>query len=104
MKLLPFKKQIELVEAASNGIAVSVFLYVEDYEEHYQKNYLAMLGFDGDEKWKICTILSEIKNMPWHYVVIGKNNQIVCGLHGDIFYIEDEEAEAEAEADEEYVN
>jgi len=93
MKLLPFEEQIELVEAASNGIAVSVFLYVEDYEEQYQRNYLAMLGFNGKEKWKICTILSEIKNMPGHYVVVGKNNQIVSGLHGDIFYIEDEEAD-----------
>jgi hypothetical protein len=36
--------------------------------------------------------------MPGHYVVIGKNNQIVSGLHGDIFYIEDEEE------DEEYVD
>jgi hypothetical protein len=98
MKLLPFDDQLELVEAAANGIAVSVFLNVDDYEAQYQKNYFAMLGFNGKEKWKTCTILSEIKNMPGHYVAVGKNNQIVCGLHGDIFYIEDEEA------DKEYVN
>jgi ribulose bisphosphate carboxylase small subunit len=98
MKLLAFETQQELVDAASKGIAVSEILNVEDFEAQYQKNYLAMLGFNGREKYKICTILSEIHNMPGHYVVIGKNNQIVSGLHGDIFYIEDEEE------DEEYVD
>ena len=90
MKLLPFENQKELVKAASKGIAVSVFLNVDDYEPRDQRNYLTMLGFTGKEKWKSCTILSEIVNMPGHYVVVGRNNQIVCGLHGDIFYIEDE--------------
>jgi hypothetical protein len=31
--------------------------------------------------------------MPGQYVVVGKNNQIACGLHGDIFYVEEEEAD-----------
>jgi hypothetical protein len=93
MKLLPFESQAELVEAANKGVAVSVILNVEDFEPHFQRNYLAMLGFHGKEKHKICTILSEIANMPGHYVVVGKNNQIACGLHGDIFYVEEEEAD-----------
>lgn len=93
MKLLPFENQEELVEAASKGIAVSVYLNVDDFEAQYQKNYLSMLGFTGREKYKICTILSEIINMPGHYVVIGRDNTMVCGLHGDIFYVEDEDDE-----------
>lgn len=91
MKLLPFLDQDDLVDSASKGIAVRVLLDVSDFESHFQKNYLAMLGFTGREKYKFCTILSELANMPGHYVVIGKQNQIAAGLHGDIFYIEDEE-------------
>jgi hypothetical protein len=91
MKLLAFETQQELVDAASKGIAVQVILNVDDFEPHHQKNYLTSLGFTGKEKYKFCTILSEIHNMPGHYVVVGKHNQVVCGLHSDIFYIEDEE-------------
>lgn len=93
MKLIPFEEQKKLVKAAKKGVAVSVFLNVDDLEPRMQRNYYAMLGFNGNETWKTCTILSEITNMLGHYVVVGKNNQIVCGLHGDIFYIEDEEAD-----------
>jgi len=93
MKLIPFEDCEQLVEKAHNGIAVRVLLDVSDFESHHQKNYLTMLGFTGREKLKFCTILSEIANMPGHYVVIGKQNQIVSGLHGDIFYIEEEEAD-----------
>jgi len=97
MKLLPFLDQEDLVEAASKGIAVQVLLDVDDFykhnEGHHADNYLRMLGFTGKEKYKFCTILSEIANMPGHYVVIGKQNQIAAGLHGDIFYTEEEEAD-----------
>ena len=91
MKLKPFEDIPEFVEKAKNGIAVQVILNVDDFDAQYQKNYYAMLGFTGREKMKFCTILSEIANMPGHYVVIGRNNQIVSGLHGDIFYIDFED-------------
>lgn len=88
MKLKPFEEFPPMVHKAQNGIAVRVVLDVEDMEPQHQKHYYAMLGFTGKEKWKFCTILSEIANMPGHYVVVGKNNQIAAGLHGDIFYID----------------
>lgn len=95
MKLKPFEDQPDLLDAASKGIAVQVIVNADDYEDHYRKNYYNMLGFSGKEKYKYCTILSEIANMPGHYVVVGKQNQIVAGLHGDIFYTEIEEPDEE---------
>ena len=92
MKLIPFESQPDLVEAVKNGIAVQVILKVDQqYEKSHRDHYHNCLGFDGSEHWKFCTILSEIKNMPGHYVVVGSGNKIVSGLHGDIFYIDEED-------------
>lgn len=33
--------------------------------------------------------------MRGHYVVVGKNGQIVSGLHSDIFYIDMEDEEGD---------
>ena len=93
MKLVPFSECPEAVEAAKKGIAVSVTLDASDYEPHHRNNYYMMLGFNGDEHLKICTILSEIMNMPHHYVVLGKNGNFVPGLHDDIFYVDLEDLE-----------
>jgi hypothetical protein len=95
MKLIPFKNCPKLMAKVEQGIAVQVLLDVSDFESHYQKSYLAMLGFTGKERYKFCTILSEIANMPGHYVVIGKQNQIAAGIHSDIFYLEDVELDEE---------
>lgn len=91
MKLLPFSTQQHLVDAAASGIAVSVYVNADDFEPQHRNHYYKILGFSGDEKYKVCTILSEVVNMPGHYVVVGKHGQIVCGLHDDIFYVEDED-------------
>lgn len=93
MKLIPFDDVPAMVEKAKNGIAVQVIVNADDYEAHFRDNYYRMLGFTGKEKFKFCTILSEIANMPGHYVVIGNNSQIVPGLHSDIFYIDYEDIE-----------
>lgn len=94
MNLKPFNEFPPLVHKAKNGIAVQVLLDVEDFykrgENHHARHYLTLLGFEQEDRDKLkwCTILSEITNMPGHYVVVGKNNQIVCGLHSDIFYVD----------------
>lgn len=81
----------KFVKLASKGVAVRVYLNADAYENHYRNQYYRMLGFDGTEEVKICTILSEIANMPGHYVVVGKLGKIVDGLHGDIFTVDLEE-------------
>lgn len=97
-KLKPFTEIEKYVKLAKQGIPFSVILNVEDFYQHgegsHADNYLNMLGFDKKDKYKYCTILGELHNMPHHYVVLGNKNMYVSGIHGDIFYIDmEEEAE-----------
>lgn len=93
--MIPFCEHPRAYSAAKKGIPVMVVLDVEDFyenhEEHHANNYLRMLGFERDSKHKSCTILGELANMPNHYVVVGNNGTIVSGLHGDIFYVRDDD-------------
>lgn len=89
--LVPLCKHDRALNALRKGISVSVICDADDYDKHYRDNYYRMLGFSLKTKTKSCTILSEIGNMPNHYVVVGAGGRIVDGLHGDIFYIDTED-------------
>lgn len=86
--LILFEESKKAMKLLKKGYALSVIMNVDDFEKFHQKNYKNMLGFGEDYKNTMhCTILSEIGNMQGHYVVLGRN-EIVPGLHGDIFYID----------------
>lgn len=88
MNLIPFESCPDLINAASNGIAVSFILNVDDYELEYQANYYELLEYKSYEKWKSYTILSDIVNMPGHYLMLGKSNRLVSELHEGMIYID----------------
>jgi len=94
--LVPFDECEEALAMLESGKAVSVrFVWdgngpYKDYVDYYYD----ILGFtqgEGPDELHIATILSEIGNMPGHYVVVGAKGQIVSGLHGDMFYVDMEE-------------
>ena len=89
--LVPLDNHEKALRALRQGIAVSVICDADDYDKHHRDNYYRMLGFSLKTKTKTCTILSELANMPNHYVVVGAGGRMVCGLHSDIFFIDDED-------------
>lgn len=89
--LIPLGEHIHAMSALRKGLAVSVICNADDFEAHHRDNYYRMLGFSLKTKVKSCTILSEIANMPHHYVVVGAGGRIVTGLHDDIFYVDEED-------------
>lgn len=89
--LVPLCKHDRALNALRKGISVSVICDADDYDKHYRDNYYRMLGFSLKTKTKSCTILSEIGNMPNHFVVVGAGGRIVDGLHSDIFYVDTED-------------
>jgi len=93
--MIPMDDHTNALKAARHGIPFRVILDVEDFykhgEDNHADNYLRMLGFKREDKYKFCTILGELANMQGHYVVVGNNGCIVSGLHGDIFYVDDED-------------
>jgi hypothetical protein len=99
--LVPLCKHERALSALRKGIAVSVICDADDYDAHYRDNYYRMLGFSVKTKTKTCTILSEVANMPNHYVVVGAGGRMVCGLHSDIFYID---VEDDVEEDDCWIN
>lgn len=94
-KMKDFQDDPRYVDLAKRGIPFRVILDVEDFykhnEGHHADNYLNMLGFKRGDKYKFCMILGELANMKGHYVVVGKTGQIVSGLHGDIFYLDEDD-------------
>lgn len=89
--LVSLSEHDRALRALRQGIAVSVICDADDYDAHHRDNYYRMLGFSPKSKTKICTILSELGNMPNHYVVVGAGGRMVCGLHSDIFYVDTED-------------
>lgn len=93
MKKVPFEECEAALDCLKNGQAIAVEINLEGFEKYYRDCYLRQLGYDPELKRKYtptATVLQEIGNMPGHYVVIG-HNEIVCGLHGDIFYVDPED-------------
>jgi len=86
-KLIPFEESEKALALLAEGKAITVeFVLDEDgpYKD-YVDYYYDILGYKRGEKLYLATILSEIGNMPEHYVVVG-NGKIVSGLHGDLFH------------------
>ena len=91
-KLIPFEESEEALAILADGKALAVrFVFDDDgpYKD-YKDYYYDILGYEQGQELYLATILSEIGNMPEHYVVVG-NGKIVSGLHGDLFYIDTEE-------------
>ena len=90
--LIPFEKCDEAVAILNDGKALATFFIFDDngpYKD-YKDYYYDLLGFSQGEKpneLHCATILSEIGNMPGHYVVAGAH-KIANGLHGDMFYVD----------------
>lgn len=97
--LVPFEQNKEAIAILSSGKALAVeFVFEEDGPyKGYKKYYFDLLGYsmhpNMTDVLKPATILSEIGNMPGHYVVVGQNNKVITGLHGDLFYVDTEELE-----------
>jgi len=97
MSLVPFEQCEEAIAILSSGKALSVqFVFDEDGPyKGYKEYYYDILGYDINSASNlfIATILSEIGNMPGHYVVVGANGKTITGLHGDLFQVDTEELE-----------
>ena len=86
---IPFEESPEAMHLLRSGFSLSVRVMIDrEYEDRHRKNYLKMLGYDKELNYMTATILSEIGNMPGHYVVVGNQGSIVTGLHGDIFFVD----------------
>lgn len=93
-KLVPFEESEKALALLAEGKAITVeFVFDDDgpYKD-YKEYYYDLLGYSLDAELCLATVLSEIGNMPGHYVVVG-NGKIACGLHGDLFYVDTEELE-----------
>ncbi len=91
-KLIPFEESEKALAILESGKAITVeFVFDENgpYKD-YVDYYYDILGYKQGQDLYIATILSEIGNMPGHYVVVG-NGKIVCGLHGDLFHVDVDE-------------
>lgn len=87
MNLIPFDESVYSKDV-SYGRAVQVYFESSEDDEHICE----LLGFSPKDRYlKPCVILSEIINMPGHYVVLGKNDKLVSGIHGNVFYVDIEE-------------
>lgn len=81
----------------NRGYAVQVYLDPnKELDKSELNHYARMLGYAPNQRgiWPdtmICYITQEIGNMPGHYIVHGNNNSTVYGLHGDSFYVLEEE-------------
>jgi len=93
--LVPFEKCPEAVAILSSGKALSVEFVFDDngFYKGYKKYYYDKLGYSLDATLCLATIISEIGNMPGHYVVVGPNGKLISGLHGDLFQVDTEELE-----------
>ncbi len=97
--LIPFEESEQAMSMLAEGKALSVQFVFDDNGPYkgYKKYYYDLLGFDFDDRinpsFYIATILSEIGNMPKHYVVVGGDGKVTAGLHGDLFYIDVDELE-----------
>lgn len=95
MSLIPFEECPEALAILSEGKALSVQFVWDDngpYKD-YKDYYYDLLGFtqgEGPDELHCAVILSEIGNMPGHYIVAGAH-KIASGLHGDLFYVDTED-------------
>ena len=95
--LVPFEECQEALDILSSGKALSVrFVWDSDgpYKD-YKDYYYDLLGYtqgEGPDELHFAAIISEIGNMPGHYVVAGAH-RIATGLHGDLFYVDLDELE-----------
>jgi hypothetical protein len=89
--LVQFERSEKAMALLTAGKALMVQVEFRNNETYSDmKHVLAQLGYDTGRDFYPATILFGIGNMPGHYVVAA-NNKIVCGLHGDIFYIDEED-------------
>lgn len=97
-KLISFEESEKAMSLLAAGKALTVEFVFDDngpYKD-YKDYYYDLLGYSQDPQNKaprIATILSEIGNMPEHYVVVGQNGKVISGLHGDLFHIDVDELE-----------
>lgn len=96
--LIPFEDSSEAIAVLSSGKALIVeFVFDDDgpYKK-YKDYYFDLLGYDQkSDAIYSATILSEIGNMPGHYMVVGGNGKVICGLHGDLFHVDLDELHTE---------
>ena len=95
--LIPFEECPEAIAILSSGKALTVEFVFEDdgpYKD-YKDYYFDILGYEEGASFYCATIISEIGNMPGHYVVVGGNGKTVCGLHGDLFHVDLDELSTE---------
>lgn len=91
--LIPFEECAEAMDILNSGKSLTTFFVFDDngpYKD-YKDYYYDILGYDqgeDEDELHVATILSEIGNMPGHYVVVGARGKTVSGLHGDMFYID----------------
>lgn len=96
--LIPFEESPEAMAILNSGKSLTVHFVFDDNGPYkgYKDYYYELLGYKYDERinpaFYLATILSEIGNMPGHYVVLG-SGKIASGLHGDLFHVDVEELE-----------
>ena len=98
--LIPFEDSPEAIAILSSGKALTVEFVFDDDGPYkgYKDYYFDLLGYSQDSRNKaprIATVLSEIGNMPGHYVVVGQNGKVISGLHGDLFHVDLDEMHTE---------
>lgn len=91
--LVPFEESEKAMSLLGEGKALTTFFVFDDngpYKD-YKDYYYNILGYNQDDEFHIATIITEIGNMPGHFVVVGGNGKTISGLHGDLFHVDIEE-------------
>ena len=98
MSKIPFEQSEKALAILAEGKALAVEFIFDDTNlalADYKDSYYDQLGYKNDPRMKdiplTATILSEIGNMPGHYVVAAGAGKIICGLHGDFFYVDEDD-------------
>lgn len=96
MNLIPFEECEQAMDMLNAGKALTTLFVFDDdgpYKD-YKDYYYDILGYEQEgHDYYIATVITEIGNMPGHYVVVGGNGKTVSGLHGDLFHIDLDELE-----------
>lgn len=98
-ELILFEDCPEAMDILNSGKSLTTFFIFDkngpykDYEDYYYDILGYTIPKEGDNELHIATVLSEIGNMPGHFVVVGAHHKVVTGLHGDMFYVDLEEME-----------